>query len=236
MKQSNLLSNIVKQAALYGITKNIESVRKSCVRLLASVLPYKIPVFDSKNIIEIDMFHLLVSLCLSMPNLYEQAKLSSTAIFSLNDSNIFKLVLQAHCVQILLTKIKYKTFATRKAIEQADTTAAAGKSSDEPAESTDVDMTIANDKENIQSIHDFYMHLMNLAVEKNIVKVEHVERLKSIITPQIVFNTLVKSLLPFLRYSALFFSNLTALVPSTTIECKKKHIFSDNRHFLFVKT
>ncbi len=111
LKQAELLSNIVKQSALYGITssKHTESVRQSCVRLLASILPYKQEssqaVFDNepKNVLCMDMLQLLVNLCISMPNLYDKPNMSSVPNGGLNDFNIFKLVLQAHCFQIFFS-------------------------------------------------------------------------------------------------------------------------------------
>ena len=53
LMQIDLLANIVKQAALYGMTKNTESVRKSCVRLLDAILPYKTVLLDSKNLMDL---------------------------------------------------------------------------------------------------------------------------------------------------------------------------------------
>jgi E3 ubiquitin-protein ligase UBR2 len=191
LKQIDLLANIVKQAALYGMTKNTESVRKSCVRLLAAILPYKTVMFDSKNIMDLDMFYLLVSLCLSMPNLYDQPKLNLIANGGLNDLNVFKLILQAHCVQILVTKLKTKTFF---------------EAADEQSNFKDVEM----------KAFEFYKYIKKLLGEKGIYKSENESDLV-MKTPKIIYSTLKHALMPFLRCSALFFSNLTGLTPTNPI-------------------
>lgn len=98
LKQIDLLSNIVKQAALYGVNSNSEAVRKCCLRLLASLLSPSDA--DPRNVLDLDMFYLLVCLCLSMPNLYadsvseKRAKSCTTyGLFGgLNDLNIFKVI------------------------------------------------------------------------------------------------------------------------------------------------
>jgi hypothetical protein len=127
VKQSTLLSNIVKQAALSSLyTCERALVRESCVRLLAAILPYQTAktagsFLESPSIIDVDLFHFLVYLTLSLPNLYEHARPANTtdststalsianiANLQVNYFNIFKLCLQAHCVQIVLIKLKNK--------------------------------------------------------------------------------------------------------------------------------
>ena len=202
VKQVELLSSIVKQAALYGMTKNTESVRKNCVRLLALILPYnKTALIDeAKSIIEIDMFHLLVSLCLSMPNLYEETpKLSLVSNGGLNDFNVFKLVLQAHCVQIFLAKLKYSSFCSED-------------------ESKSVCEEFDVREHDVDSVYEFFRYLFGLTVEKNILKFTDDEKVKITKIKKIdVYVSLVKGLMPFLRCSALFFSNLTSLAPIAQI-------------------
>jgi hypothetical protein len=206
LKQLDLLSNIVKQAALYGLTKNTDSVRKSCVRLLAAILPYKTALFDSKSILEIDAFHLLVSLSLAMPNLYDSTntphtKLNHVSNGGLNDSNIFKLVLQAHSVQIVLAKFTNYTNNT---------------SPPGPLENENE----YDDREDVELVKEFFRHIFSIASEKSILKClvdEEKTRLSSILNKNIVYSWLVKGLMPFLRCSALFFSNLTDIAPTITI-------------------
>lgn len=212
VKQLDLMSNIVKQAALYGITKSADSVRKSCVQLLAAILPYKAAFFDSKNIMEFDMFHFLVSLCLSMPNLYDQPKLSSVAMGGINDSNVFRLVLQAHCVQILITKIKLKTFYDSTKQSNSTTIDNDDYVSFEPTTPSE------NQLENEQKIYEFYKYIIALAEEKEIITFKDTnEKNEAMQTPKIISDTLKHSLMPFLRCSSLFFSNLTSITPTDII-------------------
>ena len=209
LKQIHLLSNIVKQAALYGINKNQESVRKSCVNLLAGILPYKTAVFDSKNIMELDMFYLLVALTLSMPNLYDQPKLNSVASGGLNDLNVFKLVLQAHCVQILITKIKLNTFYNRSS----------------SIEMSDAEGHVANalkiESYNDKKVYEFYQFILDSVVDKGIIKLSNEDKSRLLYTPNVIYDTLKQALMPFLRCSTLFFSNLTDLEPINEITSKE---------------
>jgi hypothetical protein len=207
VKQSDLLSNIVKQSALYGILKNTDAVRQNCVRLWAAILPSSnsssLPqqlLDGGKNIHDIDMFHLLVSLCLSMPNLYaDKPKLQSVACGSLNCFNIFKLVLQAHCVQITLTKIKLGTFSTAKDV------------------SATLDDTTAVSSHN-HKLLDFFHFVVNTAVDKNVIRITSQERAKLMkLSGKSFASTLVNSLISFLRCSALFFANLTNTIPTDSI-------------------
>jgi hypothetical protein len=209
LKQVDLLSNIVKQAALYGIIKNTDLVRKNCIRLLAGILPYKIAIFDSKNIMDIDMFYMLVSLCLSLPNLYDSPKLSSVANGGINDSNIFKLVLQAHSVQILLTKIKSNTFLDEETIKNIEW---------ELEEDNLTNSINLETNESDMIIYYFFKHLLDQATgEKKIFQFDNNKKLLMTKSPKIISYTLKHALMPFLRCSALFFSNLTNITPSNQI-------------------
>ncbi|CAF0875440.1 unnamed protein product [Brachionus calyciflorus] len=204
-KQIDLLSNIVKQAAVYGITKHTESVRKSCLQLLGTCMPYKTAFFESKNLMDLDMFHTLVFLCLSMPNLYnDNPKLSSVSNGGINDLNIFKLVLIAHTVQIFLTKIKLCTFYENLTPIDSD------------------EKPTIQEIEKSEKIYKFYQFILDLSIEKNIIKLDDQnEKKKYLQTPKIVYDTLKNSLMPFLRCSALFFSNLTGITTSSTITSNK---------------
>ena len=192
LKQSELLSSIVKQAALYSMTKSSESARKSCVRLLAALLPYKTVLADSKNLMELDMFSLLVFLSLSMVNLYEQPKIASFSTSLLNDFNIFKLVLQAHCVQIFLCKIKRNSF-------------------------TEVEDETAPNEDELKVLA-FYEHVLKTGEEKGLFAFKtNAERNALKHNAKVLMKTLKHSLMPFLRCSALFFAHLTDIVPSSQI-------------------
>lgn len=236
VKQLDLLSNIVKQAALYGMSKNTESVRKNCVRLLALILPYNKTalVDEAKSLLEIDMFHYLVSLCLTMPNLYEEEtppRLSRTPSGGLNDFNVFKLVLQAHCVQILLSKIKYQV------ISEATTSAAKTVMGEDQSILMIDDSDLEEEQiQDVDGVYDFFEYLFTIGCEKNIFKFENEEeksrRLVQFSTKKKeIYYTLVNGCLPFLRCSALFFSNLTNLAPSVRIGSKFLDYYYYNKIF-----
>lgn len=210
IKQSNLLSSIVKQSALSALYPPFKSpneklsksdqenvVRDNCVRLLAAILPYKTVLFESKNIVDIDIFHFLVYLSLSLPNLYQDTtsspNIKSIANLEVNYYNIFKLCLQAHCVQIVLIKLKKKKHAG------------------------EIPDTKPIFDENELKIYHFYQYLLNWFLEKKflILSDEEKSNLKS--SPKVISDMLKKSLMPFLRNSALFFSNLTDLTPVVKI-------------------
>ena len=219
LRQADLLANIVKQAALYGITasKHTEPVRQFCVRLLASILPYKqsteqeqqqqqnqIDLFsfdnESKNILNLDMFQLLVNLCLAMPNLYDKPNLSSVPNGGLNDFNVFKLVLQAHCFQICFVKLMNNKKNSGILIEKMDQE---GEEEDDSNDSLN---------ENETKCYEFYLNIMKLVQEKKLIDNNLVQ-----LSPKKVYETLKQDLMPFLRCSALFFASLTDLTPSINI-------------------
>jgi len=222
LRQADLLANIVKQAALYGITasKHTEPVRQFCVRLLASILPYKQSTeqqhqqqqqndlfsFDneSKNILNLDMFQLLVNLCLSMPNLYDKPNLSSVPNGGLNDFNVFKLVLQAHCFQICFVKLM-----NNKKNDSGGGGVLIEKMDQEEEEEEDDSLN-----ENETKCYEFYLNIQKLVQEKQLL-IDNTNNL--LLSPKKVYETLKQDLMPFLRCSALFFASLTDLTPSINI-------------------
>jgi hypothetical protein len=233
LKQTDLLSNIVKQAGIYGINKNIEAIRKYCVRLLASILSSN-ETNELKSILEIDMFYLLVALCFSMPDLYadvvkekkSNSSTSSASFGGLNDFNIFKLVLQAHCVQILLTKIKLNSF-----IDENDESLSLKEAEDDNNNDTYKSMLNSAENEkyenanNLLLIQEFFQYVLDLVNTdlkgKNVFNLQSENILKlSTLTPKSISLTLKYALMPFLRCSTLFFSNLTGLVPSIEVTNK----------------
>lgn len=109
-RQNNLLSNLVKYSSLYAIGKKQDFVRDYCLKILAAILNSNTIFFDSVNLMNIDLFHMLVYLCFSMPHLYDKPTINSVPSGNLTDTFILKLILQAHCVQIILNKIKKDKF------------------------------------------------------------------------------------------------------------------------------
>lgn len=207
VKQSTLLSNIVKQAALSSLSPADRSlVRDSCVRLLAAILPHAAPLSDAQSIVHVDLFHFLVYLALSLPNLYDTASDSSaTSIIAnianmhVNYFNIFKLCLQAHCVQIVLIKLKNK-----KLIESLE-------GLEPPFD------------DNETKVFEFYQYLLTWFADKRLVELtdSELQRLRS--NPRAVNEMIRVALMPFLRNAALFFAHLTDVTPQVKItsnDCK----------------
>lgn len=211
VKQSTLLSNIVKQAALSSLfTADQSLVRDSCVRLLAAILPSRAThspaPAESQSIVDIDLFHFLVYLTLSLPNLYDQSASNSTATsiasianLQVNYFNIFKLCLQAHCLQIVLIKL-----ANKKLIESLE-------GLEPPFD------------ENETKVFEFYTHLLDWFAASELVELAdgELQRLRS--NPRAVNEMIRAALMPFLRNAALFFAHLTDLTPLVKItsnDCK----------------
>lgn len=207
VKQSTLLSNIVKQAALSSLlTADQSLVRDSCVRLLAAILPspatHAPAPFESPSIVDIDLFHFLVYLTLSLPNLYDQSASTGTgtatsianiANLHVNYFNMFKLCLQAHCVQIVLIKLTNK-----KLIESLE-------GLEPPFD------------ENETTVFEFYTHLLDWLAASKLVELtdSELQRLRS--NPRAVNEMIRVALMPFLRNAALFFAHLTDLTPLVKI-------------------
>ena len=193
-----------------------DSIRKSCVRLLAAILPYKTGLYDSLDIMKIDLFHFLVSLCLSMPNLYDKPKLTSVATGGINDSYIFQLALQAHCVQILISKLKNNSFAASQ-VPPEDIILVDEDEVVEPMSTGEQTTTPKNRDEEI--VYDLFKHVIGQLKTKNNYSITEASLNAQLdqANRQSVYKTLKLSLMPFLRSCSLFFSNLTDLVPSVTI-------------------
>jgi len=203
------LLNIVKESAFSSIypvyhsstaanaddqSSTPSEMRKICIFLLAALLRYKSNILnDTPSIIEIDLFHFLVYLCVSIPNLYQDT--SNTSVFAnnwqMNYLNIFQLTLQAHCVQIILVKLKNKKIL-QYTTAKSDTT----KPDDDKL------MTFYN------YILEFFLKLnSNVYTQDESVKLESIS----------IHKILKEALMPFIRNSALFFSSLMDLKPNARI-------------------
>uniref|UniRef100_A0A8D0L320 E3 ubiquitin-protein ligase n=1 Tax=Sphenodon punctatus TaxID=8508 RepID=A0A8D0L320_SPHPU len=99
-RQNDCLTSLTRFAAAHWTVSSLSAVQGHFCTLLASLVP------NEKNgnlpcILDIDMFHLLVSLVLSFPALHGQ-DFSGVSLGS-GELHIFHLVTMAHVVQILLT-------------------------------------------------------------------------------------------------------------------------------------
>ncbi|XP_048858643.1 E3 ubiquitin-protein ligase UBR2 isoform X1 [Brienomyrus brachyistius] len=99
-RQDDCLRSLTRFSAACWTTASLPSVQGHFIRLLAALLPDP-EVEGSPSILDVDMFHLLVSLVLSYPSLHIQD--SSGLSMDAAQQNFFHLVTVAHVVQVLLT-------------------------------------------------------------------------------------------------------------------------------------
>ncbi|XP_050407008.2 E3 ubiquitin-protein ligase UBR2 isoform X1 [Patella vulgata] len=107
-RQLDLLSSLVKYAAVCSQVMSPDTVKQHCVRVLTALIPEQLEKLkkDSPCILDLDMFHYLVILGMTLPTLYAEQQRSSISTIpsgGLNDKHALQLVLTAHLVQILLT-------------------------------------------------------------------------------------------------------------------------------------
>ncbi|ESO96461.1 hypothetical protein LOTGIDRAFT_115669, partial [Lottia gigantea] len=107
-RQSELLSSLVKYSAVCSQVMPTDTVKQHCVRLLTALIPQEKLKLKSEcpSIVDLDMFHYLVILGMTLPTLYaeqQQSSISTIPSGGLNDNHALHLVLTAHLVQILLT-------------------------------------------------------------------------------------------------------------------------------------
>jgi len=146
------------------------------------------------------MFHLLVCLCSSIPYI-DNEKVQVTNFLSKERLermfNAFIWILRAQCVQILFAKVVFNNF------EQPN---------DEESESENQN----DSNEEVSAVNDLFEFVIEKILEGgkqindfNQKLTDYLHRLKQSINPRIVYLTVKKALLPFLRCSYLFFSSLT---------------------------
>ncbi|XP_043917807.1 E3 ubiquitin-protein ligase UBR2 isoform X2 [Protopterus annectens] len=101
-RQEDCLASLTRFSAAHWTVSPLPVVQKHFVRLLAALVPDE-KAEKSPCILDIDMFHLLVSLILAFPAVHCQDILG----FSVHtgDLYLFHLVTMAHIVQILLTSL-----------------------------------------------------------------------------------------------------------------------------------
>ncbi|XP_072031414.1 E3 ubiquitin-protein ligase UBR2-like isoform X2 [Amphiura filiformis] len=105
-RQIDGLRSVIRFATTSTCIANHSIIQQHALELLAALTGFNTGP-DSISILDLDMFSLLVSLCLSLPRLYHSteatafnAVISSGAIYNLH---ILQMVLAAHIVQIMLT-------------------------------------------------------------------------------------------------------------------------------------
>ncbi|GAB1601270.1 E3 ubiquitin-protein ligase UBR2-like isoform X2 [Argonauta hians] len=105
-RRSDCLVALVKFAAVCSQVMSADTVKQHCIRLLTALIPDGLEKkHEPPCILELDMFHYLTVLVMSLPTLYAERQTSLLSTFptgSLNDQHALHLVLTAHLVQILL--------------------------------------------------------------------------------------------------------------------------------------
>uniref|UniRef100_H2ZUK3 E3 ubiquitin-protein ligase n=1 Tax=Latimeria chalumnae TaxID=7897 RepID=H2ZUK3_LATCH len=107
-RQNSGLQALVQFAAAHRMKASQQTIQNHLTRLLTVLLP-NLNVEHSPSILDVDMFHVLVSLVLSFPSLYWEEAVDLQPSFlssSYNDLYLFHLVTMAHIVQIILTADK----------------------------------------------------------------------------------------------------------------------------------
>ncbi|CAF1066177.1 unnamed protein product, partial [Didymodactylos carnosus] len=100
--QTELISSLVKVSAVYGLLHNIDKAKIHCLKLLSVLLPSPARL-QVPSLANVDLFHLLVSLCFTLPILFIDGvpQFIHVANGNLNDLYLMRLILTAHCLQIL---------------------------------------------------------------------------------------------------------------------------------------
>ncbi|XP_072565835.1 E3 ubiquitin-protein ligase UBR2 isoform X4 [Paramormyrops kingsleyae] len=99
-RQDDCLRSLTRFSAACWTTASLPSVQGHFIRLLAALLPDP-EVESSPSLLDVDIFHLLVSMVMSYPSLHIQD--SSGLSVDAAQQNLFQLVTVAHVVQVLLT-------------------------------------------------------------------------------------------------------------------------------------
>uniref|UniRef100_UPI00398EC789 E3 ubiquitin-protein ligase UBR1 n=1 Tax=Pristiophorus japonicus TaxID=55135 RepID=UPI00398EC789 len=104
-RQGFSLKAVLQFAASQRVVASPKVIQKHLTRLLSVFVPH-LDVEDTRSILDIDFFHLLVSLVLAFPSLYweDTVELQPSDIScAFNNLYLFHLVTVAHIVQILFT-------------------------------------------------------------------------------------------------------------------------------------
>jgi len=92
-KQATLISSLIKHSAAYTCLTKADTILES---ITSDLLSQFFSTSDEIHLFEIDMFHLLVSLNFSRIGYFFDRD---------NEENVFKFILQAHCVQVLVNSL-----------------------------------------------------------------------------------------------------------------------------------
>ncbi|XP_038123293.1 E3 ubiquitin-protein ligase UBR1 isoform X2 [Cyprinodon tularosa] len=115
----------LKAIVQFAASQRLKSSQGVIQRHFADMIGVLLPVLSRKNtpsILDVDFFHLLVGLVLSMPSLYQEEgiDLQPSAVSSaFNNMYIFHLVTMAHILQVLLTSSDFPAAGDGEESEEA---------------------------------------------------------------------------------------------------------------------
>jgi E3 ubiquitin-protein ligase UBR2 len=186
-RQADCVSALIRLSAVSGHVSTSAIVRQHCVTLLAVLVlessEHRLHEQQRHNILDIDMFHYLVALCLSLPALYVEEDSGAGVARNqlhivtgrLNDLHVLHLVLAAHVIQIFLTAFVHMN--SKDSMEMED---------------------LVSDHES-EHLYAVYTDIMN-----------HVSLGTLLVSsPAVLLLYTRRACLPFLRCAALFFHYLT---------------------------
>ncbi|XP_048259504.1 E3 ubiquitin-protein ligase UBR2-like isoform X2 [Haliotis rufescens] len=105
-RQADLLGSLVRFGAVVSQVMSPDQVRQHCVRLLSALIPNELEKRNKESpcLLDLDLFHYLVTLTMTLPTLYaEQLKsISTLPTGGLNNKHALQLVLTAHITQLML--------------------------------------------------------------------------------------------------------------------------------------
>jgi hypothetical protein len=121
-----MINALTKVAAVYGLLNDSEQIRKHCLKLLSGLIIfshfekefilffYSLVLllsrtnFQLPSLADIDLFHLLVSLCFTLPILFASKEISpsltNVPTGNLNDLYLMRLIFMVHTIQILTSQ------------------------------------------------------------------------------------------------------------------------------------
>ncbi|CAF3756931.1 unnamed protein product [Rotaria socialis] len=185
LRQSELVTCLIKVAAVYGSLHDSDKIKKHCLTLLSVLLLSRTNI-QIPSLIDIDLFHLLVSLCFTLPILFASKEtspsLTNVPPGNLNDLYLVRLIVMAHCIQILSSQgFLYETKINDN--QQAK-----------------MEKTINDDDE---------LKTLQKLVEKIIKNQTSPSSLALLLPIEEIRDKLKLSLFPLLRCTALFYHHLT---------------------------
>ncbi|XP_071476314.1 E3 ubiquitin-protein ligase UBR2-like, partial [Diadema antillarum] len=193
-RQDDCLRCLIRYAVVNSCLSDYAHVQQHAIRLLSALYPQEASVTSPEScILDIDMFTLLVSVCMSLPRLYNSNERLSMSLMGgpVSDHHLLRVVFTAHLAQILLTASRDITY-------------------DLEMNSLSGDESMEEDGSNVDHSREGH-HLVRVC--EMLLELAGLERVR--IPPPQGWNLLKHvqvAILPFLRCAAIFFHFLTGVL------------------------